>query len=98
MKCMLKPLVMHASLSVRVSEQQGEGTTLALQSFEESHEEQSTPSQVYSKLLLVLKTLHSHVLGKEVKSEEAFRTHFSSMCQNTTMLKSDVYFRCVHRQ
>lgn len=62
-KNMLKPLVMYPSLSVRVTEQQGEGTILALQCLEESHEERSTPSQVYSKLLLVLKTLHSHLLG-----------------------------------
>ncbi|XP_070699455.1 centromere/kinetochore protein zw10 homolog [Pempheris klunzingeri] len=61
-KTMLKPLVVYPSLSVRVSEQQGEGTILALQCLEESHEERSTPSQVYSKLLLVLKTLHSHLL------------------------------------
>ena len=64
LKNMLKPLVMYASLSVRVSEQQGEGTILALQCLEENHEERSTPSQVYNKLLLVLKTLHSHLLGK----------------------------------
>lgn len=63
LKNMLKPLVMYPSLSVRVTEQQGEGTILALECLEESHEERSTPSQVYSKLLLVLKTLHSHLLG-----------------------------------
>lgn len=63
LKTMLKPLVMYPSLSVMVTEQQGEGTVLALQCLEESHEERSTPSQVYSKLLLVLKTLHSHLLG-----------------------------------
>uniref|UniRef100_A0AAQ5YRN6 Centromere/kinetochore protein zw10 homolog n=1 Tax=Amphiprion ocellaris TaxID=80972 RepID=A0AAQ5YRN6_AMPOC len=62
LKNMLKPLVMYASLSVRVTEQQDEGTILALQCLEESHEERSAPSQVYSKLLLVLKTLHSHLL------------------------------------
>uniref|UniRef100_A0A8C6MI50 Centromere/kinetochore protein zw10 homolog n=1 Tax=Nothobranchius furzeri TaxID=105023 RepID=A0A8C6MI50_NOTFU len=39
LKNMLKPLVMHASLLVRVSERQGEGTVLALQCLEESHEE-----------------------------------------------------------
>uniref|UniRef100_A0A4W6DED3 Centromere/kinetochore protein zw10 homolog n=1 Tax=Lates calcarifer TaxID=8187 RepID=A0A4W6DED3_LATCA len=61
LKNMLKPLVVYPSLSVRVTEQQDEGTTLALQCLEESHEERSTPSQVYSKLLLVLKTLHSHL-------------------------------------
>lgn len=60
---MLKPLVMYPSLSVTVTEQQDEGIILALQCLEESHEEKSTPSQVYSKLLLVLKTLHAHLLG-----------------------------------
>uniref|UniRef100_A0AAX7SGX5 Centromere/kinetochore protein zw10 homolog n=1 Tax=Astatotilapia calliptera TaxID=8154 RepID=A0AAX7SGX5_ASTCA len=63
LKNMLKPLVMYASLSVRVTEQQGEGTTLALQCLEESDEERCAPSKVYNKLLLVLKTLHSHLLG-----------------------------------
>lgn len=62
-KTMLKPLVMYPSLSVTVTEQQDEGITLALQCLEESHDERSTPSQVYSKLLLVLKTLHTHLLG-----------------------------------
>lgn len=66
LKNMLKPLVMYASLSVRVSEQQAEGTTLALQCLEESHEERSTPSQVYCKLLLVLKTLHSNLLDVSI--------------------------------
>ncbi|XP_028277348.1 centromere/kinetochore protein zw10 homolog [Parambassis ranga] len=66
LKNMLKPLVMYASLSVRVSEQPGEGTTLALQCLEESNEERSTPSQVYSKLLLVLTTLHSHLLDVSI--------------------------------
>lgn len=60
---MLKPLVMYPSLSVTVTEQQEEGIILALQCLEESHEEKSTPSQVYGKLLLVLKTLHTHLLG-----------------------------------
>uniref|UniRef100_A0A8D0D595 Centromere/kinetochore protein zw10 homolog n=1 Tax=Sander lucioperca TaxID=283035 RepID=A0A8D0D595_SANLU len=63
LKTMLKPLVMYPSLSVRVTEQQGEGTVLALQCLEESNKERSTPSQVYSKLLLVLRTLYSHLLG-----------------------------------
>lgn len=63
LKNMLKPLVMYPSLSVRVTEQQGEGMVLALQCLEQKHEETSTPSQVYSKLLLVLRTLHSNLLG-----------------------------------
>lgn len=66
LKTMLKPLVMYPSLSVRVTEQQGEGTILALQCLEESHEERSSPSQVYSKLLLVLRTLHSHLLDVSI--------------------------------
>lgn len=66
LKNMLKPLVMYPSLSVSVTEQQGEGTVLALQCLEESHEERSSPSQVYSKLLLVLKTLHSHLLDVSI--------------------------------
>lgn len=63
LKTMLKPLVMYPSLSVTVTEQQDEGVALALQCLEESSEERSAPSQVYSKLLLVLKTLHTHLLG-----------------------------------
>lgn len=61
---MVKPLVMYPSLWVNVAEQHEEGIVLALQSLEESREERATPSQVYSKLLLVLKTLHEHLLGR----------------------------------
>uniref|UniRef100_A0A8C5ELM3 Centromere/kinetochore protein zw10 homolog n=1 Tax=Gouania willdenowi TaxID=441366 RepID=A0A8C5ELM3_GOUWI len=64
LKNMLKPLVMYASLSVRVTEQPEEGTVLALQCLEERHGERSTPFQVYSKLLLVLQSLHSDLLGE----------------------------------
>lgn len=63
MKNMLKPLVMYPSLSVSVTEQQDEGIVLALHCLEESNKERSAPSQVYSKLLLVLKTLHAYLLG-----------------------------------
>lgn len=70
MKSMLKPLVMYPSLWVDVTEQQEEGIILALQDLEESCEERSTPSQVYSKLLVVLKTLHAHLLGT-VRMEKA---------------------------
>ncbi|XP_076017526.1 centromere/kinetochore protein zw10 homolog isoform X2 [Genypterus blacodes] len=66
LKNILKPLVLYPSLSVRATEQQGEGTILALQCLEESHEERSTPSQVYSKLLLVLKMLHSLMLDVSI--------------------------------
>lgn len=60
---MLKPLVIYPSLSVMVMEQQDEGVVLALQCLEKTSEERSTPSQVYKKLLLVLRTLHAHLLG-----------------------------------
>lgn len=63
MKFMLKPVVMYPFISVTVTEQQDEGIVLALQGLEKSHDERSTPSQVYSKLLMVLKTLHKHLLG-----------------------------------
>uniref|UniRef100_G3QC29 Centromere/kinetochore protein zw10 homolog n=1 Tax=Gasterosteus aculeatus aculeatus TaxID=481459 RepID=G3QC29_GASAC len=66
LKTVLKPLVMYPSLSVRVAEQPGEGTIMALQCLEESHNEKSTPSQVYSKVLLVLRTLHSHLLDVSI--------------------------------
>lgn len=66
LKNMLKPLVMYASLEVTVSEQQGEGTILSLECLEEGHEERSSPSQVYKKLLLVLKALHSHLLDVSI--------------------------------
>lgn len=74
LKNMLRPLVMHPWVSVRVCEQQGEGTTLALHSLEEEQQQQqppakdqrSSPSQVYSKLLLVLKTLHTHLLDVSI--------------------------------
>lgn len=60
---MLKPLVIHPSLSVILMEKQDEGVVLALQCLEKSSKERSTPSQVYKKLLLVLTTLHAHLLG-----------------------------------
>lgn len=65
LKNMLKPLVMYASLELIVSEQHGEGTILGLECLEEENKERSTPSQVYKKLLLLLKTLHMHLLGKK---------------------------------
>lgn len=66
LKSMLKPLVIYPSLSVTVTERQDEGMVVALQCLEESNEERSTPSQVYSKLLLVLKTLHTHLLDVSI--------------------------------
>lgn len=66
LKNILKPLVVYPALGLRVSEQQGEGTTLALQCPDETHEEHSTPSQVYIKLLVVFRTLHTHLLDVSV--------------------------------
>lgn len=63
LKSMLKPLVIYPSLSVMVMEQQDKGVVLALQCLEKTSKERSTPSQVYKKLLLVLRTLHTHLLG-----------------------------------
>ncbi|CAF97316.1 unnamed protein product [Tetraodon nigroviridis] len=65
-KSMLKPLVVHPSLWVNVVEQQDEGIVLAFESLQESSKERSTPSQVYSKLLMVLKTLHAHLLDVSI--------------------------------
>uniref|UniRef100_A0A4W6DFF6 Centromere/kinetochore protein zw10 homolog n=1 Tax=Lates calcarifer TaxID=8187 RepID=A0A4W6DFF6_LATCA len=81
LKNMLKPLVVYPSLSVRVTEQQDEGTTLALQCLEESHEERSTPSQVYSKLLLVLKTLLFilEILHDKLEKEKSSVCYFSDV-------------------
>ncbi|XP_059207248.1 centromere/kinetochore protein zw10 homolog [Centropristis striata] len=70
LKTMLKPLVMYPSLSVTVTEQQEGGTILALECLKESEEERSTPSQVYSKLLLVLRTLHSHLLDVSIGNKK----------------------------
>uniref|UniRef100_A0A3Q3XAX4 Centromere/kinetochore protein zw10 homolog n=1 Tax=Mola mola TaxID=94237 RepID=A0A3Q3XAX4_MOLML len=66
LKTMLKPLVIYPSLSVSIKEQQDERIVLALECFEGSDEERSTPFQVYSKLLLVLKTLHTHLLDMSI--------------------------------
>lgn len=83
LKTVLKPLVMYPSLSVRVAEQPGEGTIMALQCLEESHNEKSTPSQVYSKVLLVLRTLHSHLLGTVQSGPySSERCHLMSLCSN----------------
>lgn len=60
---MLKPLVVQPLLSVILMEQKDEGVVLSLQCLEKSSEERSTPSQVYTKLLLVLRTLYAHLLG-----------------------------------
>ncbi|CAB1352382.1 unnamed protein product [Coregonus sp. 'balchen'] len=54
LKYLLKPLIMYPSLNVEVSEQQGEGTLLSLQCAE-TPEEHPSPSQVYTKVLVVIK-------------------------------------------
>uniref|UniRef100_A0A8C7ICE1 Centromere/kinetochore protein zw10 homolog n=1 Tax=Oncorhynchus kisutch TaxID=8019 RepID=A0A8C7ICE1_ONCKI len=61
LKYLLKPLITYPSLNVEVSEQQDEGTLISLQ-FAETPEEHPSPSQVYTKVLMVLKTLHTHLL------------------------------------
>lgn len=66
LKNVLKPLVMYPSLRVTVLDPQGEGTVLVLENVEESNMEHSSPTQVYTKLLLVLRTLHSHLLDVSV--------------------------------
>uniref|UniRef100_A0A4W5LYZ9 Centromere/kinetochore protein zw10 homolog n=1 Tax=Hucho hucho TaxID=62062 RepID=A0A4W5LYZ9_9TELE len=65
LKYLLKPLITYPSLNVEVSEQQGEGTLLSLQCAV-NPEEHPTPSQVYTKVLIVLKTLHTHLLDVSV--------------------------------
>ncbi|XP_061819035.1 centromere/kinetochore protein zw10 homolog [Nerophis lumbriciformis] len=62
LKYMLKPVVLHPSLVVKVVEQQGKGVALTFESLKECKEERVSPSQVYIKILLVLKTLHSLLL------------------------------------
>uniref|UniRef100_A0A8C7T9L6 Centromere/kinetochore protein zw10 homolog n=1 Tax=Oncorhynchus mykiss TaxID=8022 RepID=A0A8C7T9L6_ONCMY len=65
LKYLLKPLITYPSLNVDVSEQQGEGILLSLQCAE-TPEEHPSPSQVYTKVLVVLKTLHTHLLDVSV--------------------------------
>ncbi|KAI5622450.1 centromere/kinetochore protein zw10-like, partial [Silurus asotus] len=62
LKYMLKPLIMYPSLSVEVSEHLEMGRVLSLQT-EENQAEHPTPADVYTKILLVLKTLHKHLFG-----------------------------------
>ncbi|XP_068188144.1 centromere/kinetochore protein zw10 homolog [Antennarius striatus] len=70
LKFILRPLVMYPSLSVTVTEQQDEGIILALHCLEESQEDRCTPSQVYIKLLLVLKTLQTHLLDVPISGKK----------------------------
>ncbi|XP_061658612.1 centromere/kinetochore protein zw10 homolog [Syngnathoides biaculeatus] len=71
LKYMLKPVVLHPSLELSVSEQpQGKGIVLTFQQLKDSHKEHATPSQVYSKVLLVLKTLHSNLLDVAIRDKK----------------------------
>ncbi|KAF7697088.1 centromere/kinetochore protein zw10 homolog [Silurus meridionalis] len=65
LKYMLKPLIMYPSLSVEVSEHLEMGRVLSLHS-EENQAEHPTPVDVYTKILLVLKTLHKHLFDTTV--------------------------------
>uniref|UniRef100_A0A671RU91 Centromere/kinetochore protein zw10 homolog n=1 Tax=Sinocyclocheilus anshuiensis TaxID=1608454 RepID=A0A671RU91_9TELE len=62
-KYMLKPLIIYPSLVVEVSSQPEQGAVLSLQCTE-TKAEHPDPSQVYTKVLTVLKTLHEHLFGK----------------------------------
>ncbi|CAL1572812.1 unnamed protein product [Knipowitschia caucasica] len=70
LKNMLRPLVVYPGLSVQVSRQQGEGLLLALHSERPDPPETQTTAQVYSKILLVLRTLHSHLLDVSVGEQK----------------------------
>ncbi|XP_019729135.1 centromere/kinetochore protein zw10 homolog [Hippocampus comes] len=70
LKYMLKPVVMHPFLSVLVSEQQGKGIVLTFEQLKGSQKERAAPSQVYSKLLLLLKTLHSNLLNVTINDKK----------------------------
>jgi len=61
-KYMLKPLIIYPSLMVEVSSQTEQGAVLTLQC-QETKAEHPDPSQVYNKVLTVLKTLHGNLFG-----------------------------------
>lgn len=61
-KYMLKPLILYPSLVVEVNGQPEKGTVLSLQC-EETKAEHPNPSQVYTKVLTVLTTLHKQLFG-----------------------------------
>uniref|UniRef100_A0A8C5B1D2 Zw10 kinetochore protein n=1 Tax=Gadus morhua TaxID=8049 RepID=A0A8C5B1D2_GADMO len=66
LKNMLRPLIVHRGLSVRVTDN-SDGPTLTVEHLDaELQPDRSSPSQVYTKLLLVLRTLHSHLLGESM--------------------------------
>ncbi|XP_066501248.1 centromere/kinetochore protein zw10 homolog [Hoplias malabaricus] len=65
LKYMLKPLIMYPSLMVEVDEQLDQGTVLSLQSHEKQAEHPE-PSEVYTKILIVLKTLYQHLFDTSI--------------------------------
>ncbi|KAL6470003.1 hypothetical protein MHYP_G00211220 [Metynnis hypsauchen] len=69
LKYMLKPLIMYPSLLVEVGEQLEQGTVLSLHS-EENQAEHPSPAEVYTKILVVLKTLHEHLFGTSIDDKK----------------------------
>ncbi|XP_036444306.1 centromere/kinetochore protein zw10 homolog [Colossoma macropomum] len=69
LKYMLKPLIMYPSLLVEVGEQLEQGTVLSLHS-EENQAEHPAPAEVYTKILIVLKTLHEHLFGTSIDDKK----------------------------
>ncbi|KAL7853890.1 hypothetical protein AOLI_G00207340 [Acnodon oligacanthus] len=69
LKYMLKPLIMYPSLLVEVGEQLEQGTVLSLHS-EENQAEHPAPAEVYTKILIVLKTLHEHLFGSSIDDKK----------------------------
>ncbi|XP_060792114.1 centromere/kinetochore protein zw10 homolog [Neoarius graeffei] len=65
LKYMLKPLIVYPSLLLEVREHLEMGTVLSLQSIE-NQAERPTPADVYTKIILVLKTLHKHLFDTAV--------------------------------
>ncbi|KAI4877922.1 hypothetical protein NFI96_017415 [Prochilodus magdalenae] len=69
LKYVLKPLIMYPSLLVEVGEHLGQGTVLSLQR-EESQAEHPVPTEVYTKILIVLKTLHLHLFDTSIDDKK----------------------------
>ncbi|XP_064207077.1 centromere/kinetochore protein zw10 homolog [Anguilla rostrata] len=65
LKYILKPLITYPSLHVDLTDVPGQGTVLSFLSAQTSAEHPS-PSQVYTKVLTVLKALHAHLLDVSV--------------------------------
>lgn len=70
LKYVLRPLVVYPSLSVYVSKQKDEGLVLTLQHTDLVDPNAPSPALVYSHLLPVLKTLHSHLLHVSVGGQK----------------------------